>query len=258
MMRRFTSGAERLGARQAVHLLEFRRIHRVDRSHQRFRGAMAVAHAVVAAQVGAGFGRRDDVVHRKSTARCAAARRPPASRPASPSRASASCTRPPTSAASAAGKNSLGRPMRRPLSGCAAVAPSRAVSICAWKVLGRTLHAGGVAFVEAAHGRQQQRAVFGRARQRAGLVEAGRERDHAEARAHAVGRLDAGDAGEAGGLADRTAGVGARGGRHQAARPPPRPSRPTSRPARAWHPRDCAPGRRPSSRWPSPSRTRRS
>ena len=55
-----------------------------------------------------------------------------------------------------------------------------------------------------------------RARHRAGLVEARRERDHAVARAHAVGRLDAGDAGEARRLADRAAGVGAGGGRREA------------------------------------------
>ena len=43
----------------------------------------------------------------------------------------------------------------------------------------------------------------------AGLVEAGRKSDHAVARAHAVGRLDAGDAAQRCRLADRAAGVGA-------------------------------------------------
>jgi aspartyl-tRNA(Asn)/glutamyl-tRNA(Gln) amidotransferase subunit A len=52
----------------------------------------------------------------------------------------------------------------------------------------------------------------------AGLVQAGGESHHAVAAAHAVGGLDAGDAAEAGGLADGAAGVGARGRRYQAGR----------------------------------------
>jgi len=78
------------------------------------------------------------------------------------------------------------------------------------------LGAGGVALVEAAHRVQHQGAVFGGAGHGAGLVQRGGEGDHAETRAAAVGGLDAGDAGERCGLADRTTGVGAGGGRHQA------------------------------------------
>ena len=48
-----------------------------------------------------------------------------------------------------------------------------------------------------------------------GLVEARRERDEAVARAHAVGRLQAADAGQRRRLADRAAGVGAGAARHE-------------------------------------------
>ena len=61
----------------------------------------------------------------------------------------------------------------------------------------------------AGHRAQQDRAVAHRARERPGLIERGREGDDAPARAAAVGRLDADDAGERGRLADRAAGVGA-------------------------------------------------
>jgi hypothetical protein len=75
---------------------------------------------------------------------------------------------------------------------------------------------GRIALVEAGHGVQQQRAVFGGLGHRAALVQRRGKRDHAEARHAAVGRLDAGDAAERGRLADRAAGVGAGGGRRQA------------------------------------------
>ncbi len=71
----------------------------------------------------------------------------------------------------------------------------------------------------------------GALRHRAALVERRGERDHAVARHAAVGRLDAGDAGErrrAGGSSRRCP---CRSRRARDARPPPPPSRPTSRPA---------------------------
>jgi hypothetical protein len=80
----------------------------------------------------------------------------------------------------------------------------------------RALERGRIARVEAGHGVQQQRAVFGALGHRPGLVEAGGEGDHAVARDHAVGRLEAGEAAQGRRLADRAAGVGAGGGRRQA------------------------------------------
>ena len=83
-----------------------------------------------------------------------------------------------------------------------------------------------------------------------------REGDHAVARHAAVGRLEAHDAGRAppaGGWSRRCRCPARRTPR---ARPPPPPSRPRSRRARASGPTGCGWGRRPSSRWTSPSRTR--
>ena len=125
-----------------------------------------------------------------------------------------------------------------------------------------TVGRGGVLRIVAGHRAQHDRGVAHRARERPGLVERGGERDDPPARAAAVGRLDADDAGERGRLADRAAGVGAGRAERRAAPPPPRPSRPTSRraPAACWRP--CAatarsPGRRTRSRSTSPWRTRR-
>ena len=68
---------------------------------------------------------------------------------------------------------------------------------------------GRVAGVAALQRRQQQRRVGDVAGQRPALVERGGEGDHPVARDRAVGRLQADDPAERGGLADRAAGVGA-------------------------------------------------
>ena len=62
---------------------------------------------------------------------------------------------------------------------------------------------------------QHERAVAHGARHRARLIERGRERDDAPARAAAIGRLHADDAAESGRLADRAAGIGAGRGEAQ-------------------------------------------
>ena len=85
-----------------------------------------------------------------------------------------------------------------------------------------------VALVEAGHRFEQQRRVFGRLREHAGLIEARRERDHAVARHAPVRGLDARDAGERGRLTNRAARVRARRGRREraataAAEPPDEP-----------------------------------
>ncbi len=66
------------------------------------------------------------------------------------------------------------------------------------------IDAGGVVLIEAGHTLQQNCAVFGSARQRAALIEAGSVSDHAPARNAAVGRLQAREVGECGWLTDRT------------------------------------------------------
>ena len=78
--------------------------------------------------------------------------------------------------------------------------------------------AGGVPGVMTGHGFQHDGGVAHRFGDGSGLIERGGERDNAPPRAAAVGRLDADSAGERGGLADRTAGVGRGGGKAEAAR----------------------------------------
>ena len=68
---------------------------------------------------------------------------------------------------------------------------------------------GGVARIVTSDCFHDQGAVGGAAGHRADLVEARRERDQATAADAAVGRLESGDAAEAGRLTDRAAGVGA-------------------------------------------------
>ena len=106
------------------------------------------------------------------------------------------------------------------------------------------------------HRREQQRGVGDVAGQRPALVERGGEGDHPVARDRAVGRLQADDPAERGRLADRAAGVGAdRAGREAAG-----DGRGRAAGGAAGHPLAvpgvAAPGRRPSSRSRSPSRTR--
>ena len=78
------------------------------------------------------------------------------------------------------------------------------------------VNAGGVLRVETGHALQQDGAVFGRASQRAGLVEAGGVGDHAPARNATVRRFQACEVGQGCRLSDRSASVGPRRGRQQA------------------------------------------
>ena len=94
--------------------------------------------------------------------------------------------------------------------------------------------------------------------ERADLIERRGERDQAVARHAAVGRLQPDDAAQRRRLADRSAGVGAERQRRHARRRPRPPSRRSIRRECDRAPTDCAPGRTPSSRSTSPSRTRRS
>ena len=138
-------------------------------------------------------------------------------------------------------------PKRRPSSRCA---------------LGRSTSAGESSEVESQESRprpprNRQRGVRDVARERAALVERRGEGDHAVARDRAVGGLEPHDPAERGRLSDRAAGVGAdRPGCQlpaatEAAEPPDEPPG-----TRVAVPRVAAPGRSPSSRSTSPSRTR--
>ena len=93
--------------------------------------------------------------------------------------------------------------------------------------------------------------------ERPDLVEAARERDQAVARDAPVRGLDADDAAERRGLPDRATGVGAERERREPGRDRRRPILRSSPPARGRCRAGCGSGRTPSSRWTSPSRTRR-
>ena len=117
--------------------------------------------------------------------------------------------------------------------------------------------AGGVARRRGRTAREDSSAASSTVRgEGADLVERRREGHEAVAAHAAVGRLQADDAAQRGGLADGAAGVGAERDAAPCRRRPPPPSRPTIRPAPARGPRGCAWACRRCSRWTSPSRTR--
>ena len=145
-------------------------------------------------------------------------------------------------------KYSLGRPMRRPLSG---VFSSR-------QIIGHGLGpAGGIPRVVAGDHLQEQCGVLDRQGHGADLIERGGERDQAVAADEAVGGLEADDAAEGGGLADGAAGIGAEAAEAHAGRRRRRRHRRWSRRGRSWCSRDSWWGRRRSFRWRSPWRIHR-
>ena len=113
-----------------------------------------------------------------------------------------------------------------------------------------------VARVGADHRGQQHRAVGHVARERARLVQGGREGDHPVAADGAVRGLEPDDAGERGGLADRAAGVRADRPRRRAAGDDGRGAAGRAAGDARGVPRVERRVRRRSSRWRSPSRTR--
>ena len=238
MMRRFTSGPKPASRVRAFIVGD---VVAVD--------AQAVAHAVVAGEVRRRLGRRDEVVRRQAvharSARCTRSTVAPAF-----SSASAACS---TAARTSgwmpsASVSSSTMPMRR---------PSTPRSTTGSTGVGRVGDRRGVERVVAGDHVEQQRGVGDGGGERADLVERARERDEAVARHQPVGGLHADDAAQRGGLADRAAGVGAEPER-RVARPRPRPpTRRSSRRARVTGRAGCGWARTPSSRWTSPSRTRR-
>ena len=89
-----------------------------------------------------------------------------------------------------------------------------------------------VARIGAGHRRGEQRRVLHRMRERPDRIERRRQRHRAVEADEAVGRLEAGQAAQRGGNADRAAGVGADRRRHQARRRRRRRSRCSTRPPR--------------------------
>ncbi|MPM22387.1 hypothetical protein SDC9_68839 [bioreactor metagenome] len=172
-------------------------------------GAMAELHTVKAREVGRGFRRRDDVVHgnRQLGARQADGHQLGAELFVFLERR--------VDGGAYVGSQTIAKEL---FGDADAQACERVVEL-EREVFGGRVEAGGVAVgIGAAHGGQHQRAVFGRLRHRACLVEAGGEGDHAVAAGATIGGLDAGDAAKRCGLADGAAGIGAGGAGCQACR----------------------------------------
>ena len=235
-MRRLTSAPKPCVARLRVHLQQVARAV----------GAEAVADAVVAGEVARRLGGRDQVVGGDAVRRVREPHR--LDRRAELARE----VERRLERVQDAGLDPLAGQLLRHAE---ADARCRSVAVGSAHRLGQA-ERGRVARVGARHRAEQQRGVGGVARERARLVERRGERDHPVARDRAVGGLEADDAAQRRGLADRAAGVGPDRPRHGARPPPRRPSRPTSRRARASGPTGSASGRRRSSRSRSPSRTR--
>ena len=189
MMRRLTS-APKPASRVAVYM--------PSRPPWRL-GAEAVAHAVVAGEVGASTPRARSGSTRPGRAASAAGASSRPSRRAARASSSVSSNAFSTPGSMPSPDSSSGTPRRMPFRSVAVGQLDRLragrCSCC------RTGPAPTIA-------RQQQRAVGDVARERARLVERGGERDHPVAADRAVGRLHADDPAQRGGLADRAAGVG--------------------------------------------------
>ena len=199
MMRRLTSAPKPVGAGRGIHVVE--RLHALD--------AQAVADAVIAGEVGRGFGGRDDVIGRQRIFGVRQAdldrRRAGVLQPFDALVPQERRSRPGTPSI----RYSLGMPTRLPLRSL-----DRSASHCG---TGRSseVESFGSNPAIASSRIAQSRTVL---RHRPGLVERAGEGDDAPARAAAVGRLDPADAGEGRRLADRAAGVGAGRARRDARR----------------------------------------
>jgi len=196
-------GAEALGPALGVHVVQAVVL----------RGAIAVAHAVEAGQVGAGLGRGDDVVGRHRQLHVGQAHFHHLGTEGLVL-LDGGLDGGHHGGVTAFAEELLGQ---ADLEAGQGLGGSRGVQFPG-VVLHRAFQAGGILGVEAGHGVEQEAAILGGAGHGAGLVEGGGEGDHAPAGNHAVGGLQAGEVAQGGGLADGAAGVGAGGGGGQAGR----------------------------------------
>ena len=136
------------------------------------------------------------------------------------------------------------KPMRRPATPRSSILPKSADV---------GLGAAGVARIVASQRLQQQCVIGDGAGHRADMIQREGQRKHAAAADEAIGRLQADDAANAGGIAHRTAGVGAKCQAGTCRTPHPLRSRRTSRPGGALCSTDCVPegtaGRSSARRW---------
>ena len=243
MMRRFTSAPNPASRVRVVHLAE--------RSPRVRRRAQAVAHAVVAREVRARFGRGDQVVDGDRAAGCAAARR---RRTVAPSRSSdAQRSRRTPRARPDRRRSSSRRARHADPQALARRRSSAADERRARRARPRVASRGSAPLIDL----ETERGIRDRSRERADLIERRRERDEAVARDAAVRRLHARRCRRArpAGESIRRCPIRARA----ASCPPPRrpPIRRSIRPASGRAPTDCATARTRSSRSTIPSRTRR-
>ena len=107
------------------------------------------------------------------------------------------------------GRHALGKKFARQTDTLAGQRPLQITRV----ILTVTLQAGRIARIKTGHDIKHQAEIFSGARKRTGLIKAGRKRDHAVTRNHAVGRFKSANACQRGGLANRTSGVGTGGHR---------------------------------------------
>ena len=161
--------------------------------------------AVEARQVRTGLGRRDDVVTRMDGS--VPRQRADIDQRRQPNASSSASAASDTSVASACGRTHCGSRLQQPAAATAGRSLLAPVCrhLCACISLRQPFGAGGVAPGRQPHRRRQQRASpLALPRQRTGsLVQSWKAKPPCRSREHAIGRLDAGDAGEAGRLADQ-------------------------------------------------------
>ena len=238
MIRRFTSGPNPAARVARDHGLD---VVAVD--------AQAVADAVVARQVGRRLGRGQQVVGRQAVARARGSSTRSTVAPAGRQRLGRLGAPGRPRPASTPSTSSGGQPHPQPLHAVVEARERRAARAGRGEVESQRVVAGDHV--------EERGGVGHGGREGADLVERAGEGDEAVARHGPVGGLHAHHAAQRGRLADRPAGVGAEGqraqpGGHRRRRAARRAAR-----GRGRGRRGCGWGRRPSSRWTSPWRTRR-
>ena len=167
----------------------------------RRRDAVAVTHAVIAGEVGRGFGRGDDIISGQGVFRV---------RQRDRDDLGALGFQPGNTLIPKRGD--FGIHAVEPIFGRDADALALHAARQAGSVIrNRDIEAGRILGIEPAHGGEHERTIGDSACHRPGLIERGGKGDRAPTRSPAIGWLDAGDADECGGLADRAAGIGAGG-----------------------------------------------
>ena len=220
----------------------------ISDSVSRLGRAERVAHAVVARQIGAGFGRRDDVVARDRVVGRRQADLPHLAAELLQTARRRVAIRSPVSLVKSF-RYSRGQSELQPFY---VAVEQRGI------IRHRSIGRRGIARIAPGDHAEQRGRVLHAAGERSDVIERTGEGRQPVARNAAVGRRHAHHAAERRRLPDRAAGVASRATPRPFPAPPPPPIRRSILPARDRAPPDCAPGRTPSSRSTIPWRTRRS